>query len=199
MERPTTTTEGRTRGQGQAKGTIAELDVSADLINRGFDVYRNVSPVGPVDMIALSGAGETLLVQVTSGYHNPRTGCRQYNNHEEQPLWNVIAVRYEDGIAYYSRSGEKLLLPPQMTPDIESQESTVEREKIRIGAEVKRRVEMEMVLSGVWCEHNRPRDKCCLCSSPPHWHAPEPNFEELLSRPSRHPKGSPGSTAPSTV
>lgn len=45
------------------KGAIAELIVAADLMNKGYDVFRNLSPNGPADLISLKD-GKLQLVQV---------------------------------------------------------------------------------------------------------------------------------------
>lgn len=51
-------------------GTVGELLVAADLIGRGFDVFRNLSPNGPVDLITLQD-GVTRRIQVKK---NPTRG-----------------------------------------------------------------------------------------------------------------------------
>jgi hypothetical protein len=46
-------------------GAACELIVCADLLRRGFSVYRNVSPAGVTDLVALKD-GRVLRVQVKS-------------------------------------------------------------------------------------------------------------------------------------
>lgn len=91
------------------KGAVIEMEVSVDLLKRGFIVYRNVTPVGPVDMVAVSPEGHTMKVQATMGRFNGRN--RSYSDHKDAPHWNVIAVRYPDGVRYYNRQGDELCLP----------------------------------------------------------------------------------------
>ena len=56
-------------------GAAAELMVAADLIDRGFDVFRNLSPNGPIDLVVLAG-GKLYRVQVKrgGGCHSPQNG-----------------------------------------------------------------------------------------------------------------------------
>src|SRR5688572_690616 len=45
------------------RGGWAELIASAWLLERGYEVFRNVSAVGPIDLVAIRG-DETLLIDV---------------------------------------------------------------------------------------------------------------------------------------
>ena len=92
------------------QGAATELTVSADLLTRGFAAYRNLSPVGPIDLLAVNEFGEILKVQATTGRLS-RTGVRRYDSHEAVPLWDTLAVGYPDGVRYYDRSGTELQLP----------------------------------------------------------------------------------------
>lgn len=91
-------------------GAATELEVSANLLTRGFAVYRNQSPVGPIDLLAVSESGEILKIQATTG-NLSRTGARSYNPHDAVPLWDTLAVAYPDGVWYYDRAGTELELP----------------------------------------------------------------------------------------
>jgi len=47
------------------KGALAELKASSWLLSKGFEVFRNVSPHGPVDIVALNPkTKETILIDV---------------------------------------------------------------------------------------------------------------------------------------
>lgn len=48
-------------------GAIAELQVCADLLSRGYAVFRAVSPASPCDVVALKDE-EMLRVEVRTGY-----------------------------------------------------------------------------------------------------------------------------------
>ena len=63
-------------GSGLAAGTvgaIGELIVAADLLRRGFEVFRALSPNCSCDLAILRD-GRLLKVEVTTSYRNPRTG-----------------------------------------------------------------------------------------------------------------------------
>jgi hypothetical protein len=63
-------------------GAACELIVAADLLRRGFAVYRNVSQAGITDLVALKN-GRVLRVQVK--HHNG-------GNRHERALNDVIAT-----------------------------------------------------------------------------------------------------------
>lgn len=48
-------------------GAIAELFVAADMLRRGYNVFRAVSPSSPVDIVAVSRLGVSLRVEVKTG------------------------------------------------------------------------------------------------------------------------------------
>lgn len=52
---------------------MGELRVSADLIEKGFFVYRNVSPNGPFDLFAYK-KGLELKIEVRKGYRRKGDG-----------------------------------------------------------------------------------------------------------------------------
>jgi hypothetical protein len=89
-----------------AKGALAEIEVASDLMRKGFSVFRNLSPVGPVDMVAISnsGNGEVLKIQATVGSVGTR-GSKIFARHKAQKNWNILTVRFSDTVRYYDRSG----------------------------------------------------------------------------------------------
>jgi hypothetical protein len=94
------------KGQGKIdRGAQAELQIAADLINKGLSVFRNLSPVGPVDMLALLPSGRVLKVQATTGCVGSNGKRRSYDRHHSSALWNILAVSFSDGVKYYTRSG----------------------------------------------------------------------------------------------
>ncbi|MDG7005695.1 MAG: hypothetical protein JRM86_02040 [Nitrososphaerota archaeon] len=101
-----------------ARGTRVELQVADDLIARGFDVFRNLSPRGPVGMMALARDGSVLKVQATIGHVGKRTSTRTYNAHAHDDLWDVIAVAYPDGVRYYGRDKKDLELSPSQALEL---------------------------------------------------------------------------------
>jgi len=62
------------------KGSIAELRIAANLMSLNWQVYRNLSPNGATDMIAVKGR-TVLKIQVKSSmngqYKNLRAGSNQ--------------------------------------------------------------------------------------------------------------------------
>jgi hypothetical protein len=91
------------------RGARTEMEVAADLMNRGFYVYRNQSPVGPIDMLAVSPRGEVLRVQATCGDLS-HTGVARFNPHEDVPYWDVLAVGFDDEVRYFTRKKEEIAL-----------------------------------------------------------------------------------------
>lgn len=51
-------------------GAIAEMLVSADLLGRGYHVFRSVSPCCPCDLIAMRAGEPPLMIEVKTGYAN---------------------------------------------------------------------------------------------------------------------------------
>jgi hypothetical protein len=72
-------------------GAAYELSVAADLIKRGFDVFRNLSPNGKADLLARKG-NRTFTVQVKSKYV---VGCG----------CDIFAAFNDGAITYYVREG----------------------------------------------------------------------------------------------
>lgn len=54
-------------------GTIAELKVAVDLMSRGFDVFRAMSPASPCDLMAMK-EGRQFDIEVRTAVRNPVTG-----------------------------------------------------------------------------------------------------------------------------
>lgn len=59
----------------QYKGAASELTAAAWLLGKGYDVFRNVSPIGMADLIAVKfETGELLRVDVKTGFFNAYGG-----------------------------------------------------------------------------------------------------------------------------
>ncbi|MCL4552053.1 MAG: hypothetical protein M1305_00640 [Candidatus Marsarchaeota archaeon] len=93
------------------KGAQAEIEVAADMMKHGFAVYRNLSPVGPVDMVAISGngKGKVYKVQATAGRVGVRGG-HYFDSHHQVPNWNILAVRHQNRVTYFDRHGNELTI-----------------------------------------------------------------------------------------
>jgi hypothetical protein len=90
------------RGNRPNTGALTEMEVAVDLMARGFYVYRNVSPTGPIDMVAVSRDGEIRTIQATK--------ILARLSHQDQPFWSVLAVRYPNAVRYFDRGGNELSL-----------------------------------------------------------------------------------------
>lgn len=92
-------------------GAAHEMIVAADLIKRGFDVYRSVSASSRADIIIVHGA-RMLRVEVT-------TGVRNMGRNPKRPFsWppkvaahhDILAVVLHPGTIHYSPE------PPSIAP-----------------------------------------------------------------------------------
>lgn len=73
-------------------GAIGELLVCADLLRRGYDVFRSVSPNGPFDVVACSGDRTIRIeVKVCAEYMD---GSRVTRKREPDNPFDVIAMVY---------------------------------------------------------------------------------------------------------
>lgn len=79
-------------------GAMHELTVAADLMRRGFFVFRAMGPHSPGDLFAVKGATR-LLVEVTTGGRT-RHGRLTYPKHEKTPF-DVLAVVEKNGTLTY--------------------------------------------------------------------------------------------------
>jgi len=90
-----------TRGISPGKvGALNELIVSCDLIRRGYDVFRAVSPSCSCDLAVLGSDGEFLRIEVTTGSLNIWSGKAFYPPHDPS-RYDVIAVVIGDGVINY--------------------------------------------------------------------------------------------------
>ena len=79
------------------KGAMSELLAAADLLKKGFEVYRNVSPCGSVDLIIRKG--QTLLsVEVRTARRDTKSNkvyCPRKNIRSD-----ILALVFKDIISY---------------------------------------------------------------------------------------------------
>lgn len=96
------------KGKGGVVGTLSELKVAIDMMSRGFEIYRNVSAHGSVDLIAYRiKDNELIAVEVTSGYVNKYTDRRYFPEHKiHRDRIDVVAVNYYDTVVYYVMNGD---------------------------------------------------------------------------------------------
>lgn len=80
-------------------GAVGELLVSADLLKRGYHVFRSLSPNAVCDLAIITGA-RAIRVEVTKG-NRARTGKAYYSPHNAAN-YDVIAVWFSDGTVEYN-------------------------------------------------------------------------------------------------
>ncbi len=84
-------------------GAMHELLVCADLMRRGYDVFRAQSPSCPCDVIAMID-GQTYKVEVTTGYMR-EDGQFSYPKKNNRYDYDIIAIVFHNGdILYLQRT-----------------------------------------------------------------------------------------------
>jgi hypothetical protein len=76
---------------------MSELRVSADLMNRGYHVFRALAPACPVDLMILNGTN-AYKVEVKTGNYKPDGGI--YWPAADSTKFDVLAVALHDRIIY---------------------------------------------------------------------------------------------------
>jgi hypothetical protein len=91
-------------------GAISELEVVIMFLNRGFSVFRSVSPSSPFDLVVYDPTNnETLKVEVKTTYRNVSTSNitipKHYNN-----LYDlfVLYIRNDDKFKIYNNKGDEI-------------------------------------------------------------------------------------------
>ena len=70
---------------GKHKGCLGELMAACWLLELGYEVFRNVSPSGPVDVVAMKD-GEILLVDIKSDHTNKEVPHRARLTAQQEAL-----------------------------------------------------------------------------------------------------------------
>lgn len=89
--------EGRSPNRKGQTGATHKLMVCVDLMWKGYEVFRALSPDCPCDMIVMKD-GEFLRVQVTTGYKN-KSDAITYP-HKDPSLYDLLAVIVNGEICY---------------------------------------------------------------------------------------------------
>jgi hypothetical protein len=92
------------RGQGLSPGTVGavgELMVAADLMQRGYHVFRALSPNAPCDLIAFRSGQTAVKVEVKTGYRKA-----------DGTLAHALPVHPIDVLAVALIGGEVVYEPP---------------------------------------------------------------------------------------
>ncbi len=80
-------------------GAVAELRVSAELLIKGYEVFRAVSSSCSCDLAVLKG-GKLLRIEVRTGYLNTTSNKRYTNKPKDSSRYDVLAVMYPDGLEF---------------------------------------------------------------------------------------------------
>ena len=80
------------------RGIISELKVCTYLIERHWEVYRGVDPLGSADLVIRQG-DQTLFIEVKTG-HIVRGGIRFGRNNLKNKEADLLAVVTEEGIKW---------------------------------------------------------------------------------------------------
>lgn len=83
-------------------GAIHELQVAADLMKKGWWVFRALSPDGPIDLIAVNG-NKTLRIQVRKARRSKRTGNISFPaiKEKDKQFHDVVALSFTNGKIMY--------------------------------------------------------------------------------------------------
>ena len=84
------------------RGALSELLACADLMRRGFHVFRAVSPSCPCDLVVWGQNGTVLRIEVKSAGRNPSTGT----------ILAATSKRNEFDVICYVLEGEVIYDPP---------------------------------------------------------------------------------------
>jgi len=84
-------------------GAMHELLVCADLMSKGYHVFRAQSPHSPCDVIAMID-GVVYKIEITTGYKR-NDGGYSYPKKNDRYDYDVMAVVFHDGDVIYLESG----------------------------------------------------------------------------------------------
>ena len=83
-------------------GAISEMVVVTELLTRGLDVFRAVSPHAICDLVAVDRAsGRLLRIEVRSGKHNVN-GHIACSRPADRSQYDTIAIVFSDGTIHFS-------------------------------------------------------------------------------------------------
>ena len=92
------------------KGAISELYTSCDLLRKGYEVFRSLSPASSVDLIAIRDS-RVIFVEVRTASISTKTGKRYTttNTHVDKVMGVSVvlaSVAGPDDILYLEQSGK---------------------------------------------------------------------------------------------
>ena len=81
-------------------GTLGELLVSVDMMRRGYQVFRALSPGSSCDMLVLKN-NEVLRVEVTKGSRHTKDQTKLWWPKHAPERYDIIAVWEDNGLITY--------------------------------------------------------------------------------------------------
>jgi hypothetical protein len=83
-------------------GGFSEMIVCADLLKRGFYVFRSITPNAPYDVIAIKN-NDIKKIEIRTALKGVRGNCRigKKINHKENPPDNFAGVLFENNSCFY--------------------------------------------------------------------------------------------------
>ena len=96
-------------------GAYSELLACADLIDRGFDVFRAISQSSPCDLIAIWD-GNSLRIEVRTAYLTANGEVRCHRNRGEEHRYDVLAMVAPDRTVTYEPPLPELETPTNEEP-----------------------------------------------------------------------------------
>jgi hypothetical protein len=103
---------GRHRPSTSTTGAIGELVAGADLLRRGYEVFRGLSPACSCDLIASKGGRRPLRVEVRTGWRNAKTGTLSYSKRpadDNKCDHYCVVVNYGEEVIYVPPLATELL------------------------------------------------------------------------------------------
>lgn len=98
-------------------GAVAELRVCADLLAKGFHVFRAVSPACPCDLVAISKKGSLIRIEVRTAHE--RSGRLHYSKPDAEKS-DLLALVTAEQIIYKSPASLALAQMSQDDPEARS-------------------------------------------------------------------------------
>ena len=93
------------------KGALSELLVAADLMAKGYEVFRALSPSCSCDLIANNGKG-LLRIECRTGSKNPNTGIYSFAKNGMHSKWDESVLDHYAAIYYTDKGYEIQYIPP---------------------------------------------------------------------------------------
>ena len=91
------------------KGDGGEYQITADLIRRGFQVFKALSHTAPFDLVVLNG-DDLMKVECKTGWRG-ENGLIKWTSVSDYSRFDILAVALSDGTCIYSLSSDNPMPP----------------------------------------------------------------------------------------